>query len=90
MENKTEQAVGRLIQSLERMNLEEYMRYAASWRRQLLVNFMGGLARGVGMAVGFTLLGAVLVLALRRLAAANLPVIGNFLAEIARIVLERL
>ena len=49
-----------------------------------------GLARGMGMAVGFTLLGAVLVILLQRLAQQNLPVIGDFLAQIVTIVQRRL
>ena len=61
-----------------------------SWRRQLLVNFMGGLARGFGMAVGFTILGALMVMLLSRLVELNIPIIGNALAQITRIVLERL
>ena len=52
--------------------------------------FLGGLARGMGMAVGFTLLGAVLVILLQRLAQQNLPVIGDFLAQIVTIVQRRL
>ena len=67
MENRLETLIRRLIHALERANIEEYMRYSASWRRQLLVNFMGGLARGFGMAVGFTILGALMVMLLSRL-----------------------
>ena len=44
----------------------------------------------MGMAVGFTLLGAVLVILLQRLAQQNLPVIGDFLAQIVTIVQRRL
>ncbi|MCI5548010.1 MAG: DUF5665 domain-containing protein [Clostridiales bacterium] len=90
MENRLETLIRRLIHALERANIEEYMRYSASWRRQLLVNFMGGLARGFGMAVGFTILGALMVMLLSRLVELNIPIIGNALAQITRIVLERL
>ena len=90
MENRLETLIRRLIHVLERANIEEYMRYSASWRRQLRVNFMGGLARGFGMAVGFTILGALMVMLLSRLVELNIPIIGNALAQITRIVLERL
>ena len=90
MENRLETLIRRLIHALERANIEEYMRYSASWRRQQLVNFMGGLARGFGMAVGFTILGALMVMLLSRLVELNIPIIGNALAQITRIVLERL
>lgn len=42
------------------------------------------------MAVGFTILGAMLVIMLQRLASRNLPVIGDFLAQIVSIVQRRL
>ena len=90
MENRLETLIRRLIHALERANIEEYMRYSASWRRQLLVNFMGGLARGFGMAVGFTILGALMVMLLSRLVELNIPIIGTALAQITRFVLERL
>lgn len=90
MERRLEEIARRLEQTLERANIEEYMRYATSWRRQLLVNFIGGLARGFGSAIGFTVLGALAVVVLRRLVELNLPIIGNVLAQITRLVLERL
>ena len=90
MENRLEELIQRLIRTLERANIEEYMRYSTSGRRQLLVNFMGGLARGFGMAVGFTILGALMIMLLSRLVELNIPIIGNVLAQITRIVLERL
>lgn len=42
------------------------------------------------MAIGFTVLGAALVILLQRLAQRNLPVIGDLLAQIVEIVQSRL
>lgn len=75
---------------MERLRLPEYIRYLEDRRRFLRMQFLGGLARGLGMAVGFTILGAALVMLLQRLAQRNLPVIGDFLAEIVTIVQRRL
>ena len=58
--------------------------------RALAWHFAIGMARGLGSAVGFTLLGAILIMLLRRLVSGSVPVIGGFLAELARTVLERL
>ena len=55
-------------------------------RRLMRTQFLGGIARGVGVAVGFTVLGAAAVIILNRLAQHNLPVIGDFIAQIAAIV----
>lgn len=78
------------LQRLERLRLAEYIAYVDDSRRLLRSHFLSGLARGVGMAIGFTVLGAVLVVILRRLAEQNLPLIGDFLAQIVTVVQRRL
>ncbi len=75
---------------MERLRLSDYMRYVDDRKRMFWSNFWGGVARGVGMAVGFTILGAVLVMILQDLARHNLPLIGDALAEIVQVVQRRL
>jgi hypothetical protein len=82
--------VDKFAATLERMQLEEYLRYIADPRRLIRVNFVSGVARGVGSAVGFTILGAIVVVIFRHLVIENIPVIGAFLAEVVRVVNERL
>lgn len=82
--------IDRWIAQMERLRLADYVRYADDKRRVFWSNFLGGVARGVGMAVGFTILGAVLVLILQNLAKHNLPLIGDALAQIVSIVQKRL
>ena len=74
------------IAAMERLRLSDYVRYVDDRKRMFWTNFWGGVARGVGMAVGFTILGALLVLLLQDLARRNLPLIGDALAEIVRVV----
>ena len=78
------------IAVLERMKLPEYIRYLQDHRRFYRMHFLGGVLRGMGSAVGFTILGAVLVWLLQDLAQRNLPVIGDFLADIVSVVQRRL
>lgn len=80
----------RWLESMEKLRLAEYVRYVDDKKRLFWSSFLGGMARGVGMAVGFTILGAVLVLILQDLAKHNLPVIGDFLAQIVSVVQKRL
>ena len=75
---------------LERMRLEEYLRFVQDRRRFFRVNFWAGVARGLGAAVGFTLLGAALVVVLQQVASRNLPLIGDFLAQLLRVVQEQM
>lgn len=87
---KLSEQLDRWIAALERLRLSDYVRYVEDRRRMFWSNFWGGVARGVGMAVGFTILGALIVLMLRDLAQRNLPLIGDALAEIVGIVQRQL
>ena len=74
--------------NMEKSKLADYVYYLENPRKMLFSNFVGGLARGFGMAVGFTLLGALAIYVLRWLVQLNLPVIGKFISEIINIVQE--
>ncbi len=78
------------IATLERMHLPEYVRFLDDRRRFYRMHFIGGMVRGVGTAIGFTILGAALFWLLQDLAQRNLPVIGDFLAQIVDLVQRRL
>lgn len=71
---------------LQRLDVAEFAEYFRRPRRVLVVSFASGVARGVGIAVGFTLLGAVAVWLLRHLLVLNLPGLGHFLAQLIRII----
>lgn len=75
--------------NLEQLQLDEYLEMLRHPRRMLAVNFMAGLARGLGMAVGFTILGAVVIYILRWVVLLNLPGISSFIAEIVKMVMDR-
>jgi len=74
---------------MERLNLAEYVEMLRDPKRLLWTNFLAGAARGVGMAVGFTLLGAIIIYILQRLVLLNLPVLSDFIADIIRMVREQ-
>lgn len=78
--------VNKLAQVLEKMNLSEYISYLNSPRRMLLINFASGLIRGLGVALGATILAGIALILLKRLVFLNLPVIGGVIAELVKIV----
>lgn len=82
--------IEKLAVSIEKMKLAEYVKLLESPRRLLFINFIAGLARGLGMAVGFTLLGAIVLYILQRLVILNLPFISDIIADIVRLVREQL
>ena len=75
-----------LSERLQGKTIAEYVEMLRSPQRMILINFVAGLARGFGIAIGATLLGAVFLFILFRIAQWNLPVIGRFIAEIVVIV----
>ncbi|NLY39501.1 MAG: hypothetical protein GX044_09410 [Firmicutes bacterium] len=80
----------KLSRDLEKFNLAEYMELLNNPRRYLLVNFAGGIARGLGIAIGAALLAAVVFYILQRMVVLNLPIIGDFIAELIKIVNQHL
>lgn len=73
-----------MSRNMERMKLAEYVDMLEKPGRLLYLNFLMGLARGFGMAIGFTILAAVVVWFLQRLVVLNVPLIGDFIAEIVK------
>lgn len=78
--------VADLTTAMEKMNLAEYLALINRPVRLIYINFMAGIARGFGIAVGFALLGAILVYFLKQIMVLNLPVIGDFIADLVEIV----
>lgn len=76
--------------NLEKAKVAEYVDIMNNKWRLLYINFVSGLARGFGMAIGFTLLGALVLYVLQRMISWNLPLIGDFIAELVKIVQESL
>jgi len=85
-----EKKLDEIALSLEKTKIVEYVDLINNRKRLLYINFIQGLARGFGMAVGFSLLGALIIYLMRQLIRLNLPIIGDFISEIVRIVLEKL
>lgn len=80
LENKLEN----ISVALEKSKISEYTDMINNPKRLLLVNFVGGLARGLGMAIGFTLLAAIFVYFIKQLV--DLPLIGKYIAELIDII----
>jgi len=82
--------VEKLTRSMEKMKLSEYVKLLDRPWHLLYLNFVAGIARGFGMAIGFTLLGALVIYMLQRSFLSNLPIIGRIVAELVRIVQRQL
>jgi len=76
--------------SLERSKIAEYVDLMNKPGRLIYLNLLGGVSRGIGLAIGFTLLGALVIYLLTRSFILNLPIIGNFLGELVWIIQQYL
>lgn len=76
--------------AMEKTGIAEYVDMLHNPRRLLVVNFWAGVVRGFGMAIGFTLLTALVIYLLQRLVVVNMPLIGDFIADIINIVRSQL
>ncbi|MBT2292660.1 hypothetical protein J7E73_26720 [Paenibacillus albidus] len=79
-----------LAQQMEKSRISEYMELLHSPWRLIWLNVLSGTARGVGIALGFTFFAATIIYVLQGLGALNLPIIGDYIADIVRIVQHQL
>ncbi|MGL5694343.1 MAG: DUF5665 domain-containing protein [Peptostreptococcaceae bacterium] len=74
----------RLMLTIERSRIREYMMLTDSKRRLFLINFVAGLGKGFGQAIGFTVLAAIVFYILTSWI--DLPIIGQYIAKILNVV----
>ena len=67
------------VKTFEAAGVTEYLEYLKSSKRIMWLNFKAGVARGLGITVGMTMVLAVLIWILTMLV--DLPVIGEYFAE---------
>ncbi|WP_235957077.1 DUF5665 domain-containing protein [Paenibacillus apii] len=77
-------------QRMEKSRISEYTELLFSPWRLIWLNVLAGTARGVGIAIGFTFFAATIIYVLQVLGALNLPIIGDYIADIVRIVQHQL
>ena len=71
---------------LEKSNIIELSYVVGSKKEILKRNLIAGIARGVGIGIGVTVVTAIIIYLLRRLIMLNIPVIGDYIADIVKIV----
>ncbi len=85
-----EELLRRIEAHLARLRIAEYLERQRDWKRGLLIHFLQGVARGLGFALGFSVLGAFAVVLIRELVLKNLSGIGGFLAKVIQAIETRL
>lgn len=82
--------IDKLALNMEKAQLKEYVNLMHKPWQLIIKNFLAGLSRGIGIALGFTFFAATIVWLLQLLGALNLPIVGDYIADIVRIVKRQL
>ena len=79
-------SINHLIETFQKSNIEEWTYILGSKKEIIKRNLIAGIFRGVGIGIGVTIITAILVIILQRIVALNIPVIGEYIADIVEIV----
>ncbi|WP_068502211.1 DUF5665 domain-containing protein [Paenibacillus kribbensis] len=88
--NRVEKLIHAVSKQMERTRIADYALLLNKPWRLLWLNLISGISRGVGIALGFTFFAATIIYVLQVLGALNLPIIGDYIADIVRIVQRQL
>ncbi|MEX2462513.1 MAG: DUF5665 domain-containing protein [Paenibacillaceae bacterium] len=74
--------IHKMAQQMEHTTIADYIQLINSPRKLIWTNFIAGMSRGVGIAIGFTIIASTIVYVLQILISFNLPIVGHFIAKI--------
>lgn len=78
--------IDKISKTLEKSNIIELSYIIGSKKEILKRNLIAGISRGVGIGIGITVITAIIIYLLRKLIMLNIPVIGDYIADIVEIV----
>ena len=78
--------IDKLNKSLQRSNFLDLVELLGDRKKLFIRNFSSGIFKGIGIGIGVTLITAILLILLQKIVALNIPVIGEFIADIVDIV----
>jgi len=76
--------IEKLSRKMDNMRVAEYSEMITNPKRIILMNFISGLARGLGMGIGFTLLAGIVIYLLQSWV--NLPFVGKVIVDLLDII----
>lgn len=83
---KINKKIDKISRTLEKSNIIELSYIIGSKKEILKRNLIAGISRGVGIGIGVTIVTAIIIYLLRKLIMLNIPVIGDYIADIVEIV----
>lgn len=83
---KINKKIDKINKTLEKSNIIEISYIMGNKKEILKRNLIAGISRGVGIGIGITIITAIIVYLLRKIIMLNIPVIGDYIADIVEIV----
>ena len=84
--NLLEKSIEQLNKVVQEGNFVELSYLLGNKKEMFISNFFAGIARGVGIGIGVTIITAILVIILQKIVTLNIPIIGEYIADIVEIV----
>ena len=85
-ENLLLKQIDYLNRKLLESNLFDILQLIGNRKKLLVTNFIAGISRGIGIGIGVTIITALIVILLRQIVTLNIPIIGEYIADIVEIV----
>jgi len=83
---KINQKIDDINEKIEKSKIFQ-MSYVIGSRSEIIKrNLLAGIAKGVGLGIGVTIVSAIIVYILQRIIRLNIPIVGEYIADIVSIV----
>lgn len=87
---KLERKTDDILKVLESDEINKFVDVFSDQRKLFWKSFLLGIAKGIGMVFGFSIIGAFIVYILKELIVFNIPIISEILSDIIKMTEERL
>ena len=81
-----EKSIEKLNNTLQKGNIYELSYLLGNKKEMLKRNLIAGVSRGIGIGIGVTVITAILIYLMQKIVTLNIPIIGEYIADIVEIV----
>ena len=78
--------IDNLNKNLLESNILDITMLLGNRKKLLWTNLIAGISRGIGIGIGVTVITALLIMLLQKIVTLNIPIIGEYIADIVEIV----
>ena len=83
---KINRKIDKINNMFEKSNIIELSYILGNKKEIFKRNLIAGISKGIGIGIGVTIITAIIVYLLRKLIMLNIPIIGEYIADIVEIV----